>query len=234
MHNKVFTDFIIRFFDIFFSVLALIVFSPILILITIILRFTGEGEVFYLQDRIGKNKKIFKIIKFATMLKNSAKIGSEEVTLENDDRVLPVGRFLRKTKINELPQLINILKGDLSIIGPRPQTKKYYNAFLLDDIQYISQIKPGLSGLGSIIFRDEEKILGKVSSPIEFDLKVITPYKGTIERWFVMNRGIKLYFELIILTIFVVLVPNDSNKLTKNVMKDLPKMPKELKKIVEE
>ena len=120
----------VRFFDIFFSGLALIVLSPLLVPVVIILKFTGEGEVFYLQDRVGKDGKIFKLMKFATMLKDSPNMGTGTVTVKDDPRVLPFGKFLRKTKINELPQLLNILKGDISIIGWRPQTKKYYYLFL--------------------------------------------------------------------------------------------------------
>jgi hypothetical protein len=133
-------DKLIRFFDIFFSSLALLVLSPLLIPIVIILKFTGEREIFYLQERIGKDGKPFKLIKFATMLKNSPSIGSGEVTLANDPRVLPFGKFLRKTKINELPQLINVLKGDISIIGWRPQTLKYFNLFDREDREIIKTI----------------------------------------------------------------------------------------------
>ena len=223
-------DKLIRFFDIFFSGLALMVLSPLLVPVVIILKFTGEGEVFYLQERIGKDGKVFKLIKFATMLKDSANIGSGEITLANDTRVLPFGKFLRKTKINELPQLINILKGDISIIGWRPQTKKYYYLFLNEDRNIIKTIRPGLSGIGSIIFRDEESIFAKVDNPIEFDENIITPYKGKLEAWYVKNRNIKKYFELILVTVIVVLFP-DKFDIFKY-YKDLPKPPKELEKFL--
>ena len=223
-------DKLIRFFDIFFSGLALMVLSPLLVPVVIILKFTGEGEVFYLQERIGKDGKVFKLIKFATMLKDSANIGSGEITLANDTRVLPFGKFLRKTKINELPQLINILKGDISIIGWRPQTKKYYYLFLNEDRNIIKTIRPGLSGIGSIIFRDEESIFAKVDNPIEFDENIITPYKGKLEVWYVKNRNIKKYFELILVTVIVVLFP-DKFDIFKY-YKDLPKPPKELEKFL--
>jgi len=223
-------DKLIRFFDILFSGIALIVLSPLLIPVMIILKFTGEGEVFYLQERIGKDGKPFKLIKFATMLKNSANIGSGEITLANDPRVLPFGRILRKTKINELPQLINILKGDISIIGWRPQTKKYYDLFSEEDKNIIKTIRPGLSGIGSIVFRDEESIFAKVDNPIEFDEKIITPYKGKLEIWYVKNRNIKTYFELIFITIIVVLFPDKFNVF--EYYKTLPQPPKELEKFL--
>ena len=224
------TNISIRFLDIFFSLLALVILSPILIPIMLILKVTGEGEIFYVQQRIGKDGKTFGLLKFATMLKNSANIGTGEITLSNDTRVLPFGRFLRQTKINELPQLINILKGDMSVIGPRPQTKKYYDIFLDDDKRYISMIQPGLSGIGSIIFRNEEELLSKVKEPVEFDLKIITPSKGKLERWFAVNRNIKLYFELIFITVIVVLFPNKFNIF--KYYKNLPKVPKELENLI--
>ena len=224
------TDIITRFLDVVFSLLALIFLMPIFIPIMIILKLTGEGEIFYFQNRIGKDEKYFKLIKFATMVKNSANIGTGEVTLANDSRVLPFGKFLRKTKINELAQLLNILKGDISVIGPRPQTKKYYFAFNEEDRKYISQVKPGLSGVGSIVFRDEEGILEQVKNPVEFDLKIISPYKGQLETWYVKNRSVLLYFQLIILTIVAVLMPE--KKLYKKWLYDLPQEPEELKKLI--
>jgi len=219
-------DFTIRFFDIFFSGIALLVLVPLLVPIMIALRLTGEGEVFYVQQRVGKDGKMFGLLKFATMLKDSPNIGTGTITVKNDPRILPLGKILRKTKINELPQLVNVLKGDMSIIGPRPQVSKYYYAYLEKDREFISKVKPGLSGIGSIIFRDEEVILSKVNDPVSFDLNVITPYKGKLESWYVRNRNILLYFKLIFLTIIVVLFPN-INKYN-NWFKDLPKPPKEL------
>ena len=115
-----------RLLDILLSGIALLVFSPLMIPISIILKLTGEGEIFFLQERIGKGGHKFKLIKFATMLKNSANIGTGTVTVKGDPRVLPVGKFLRKTKINELPQLLNILVGDMSVIGPRPLTSQTF------------------------------------------------------------------------------------------------------------
>ena len=116
----------IRFFDIIFSSLALIIFLPIFTLVAVLLRFTGEGEVFYVQQRIGFNGREFGLLKFATMLKDSPNMLGGDITIKNDPRVLPIGRFLRLTKINELPQLINVISGSMSLIGPRPLTKKCF------------------------------------------------------------------------------------------------------------
>src|SRR5690348_9614322 len=118
-----------RFFDIIFASLALLVLTPLMIPIMILLRLTGEGEVFFLQERVGRNGASFKLFKFATMLKNSPSMGTGTVTLKNDARILPMGHFLRRTKINELPQLINILLGHMSVVGPRPQTPRCFQAF---------------------------------------------------------------------------------------------------------
>ena len=127
-----------RFFDILFSGVALLILSPLLVPIVITLRLTGEGEVFFLQERIGKSGEKFKLCKFATMLKNSPNIGTGTVTMRGDPRVLPVGTFLRKTKINELPQLLNIFFGDMSVIGPRPLTTQTFGAYA-DSTQHVIQ-----------------------------------------------------------------------------------------------
>ena len=115
-----------RIFDIIVSLISLILLLPLFIPIAIILRFTAEGEIFYLQERYGLNNTKFNIYKFATMLKDSMNMGSGSITLRNDPRVTKIGSFLRKSKINELPQILNILKGDISLVGPRPLVKKTF------------------------------------------------------------------------------------------------------------
>ena len=200
----------IRFFDVFFSGLALLVLSPLLILVAIILRFTGEGYIFYTQSRIGKNGNSFKLIKFATMLKDSPNMGSGDITLRHDPRILPVGRILRKTKINELPQLINILKGDMSIVGPRPLTERNFKYYSEEVQKQIGQIRPGLTGVGSIIFRDEERYLQGKENPLDFYREEIVPHKAELELWYLQHRSLLLYFKLITLTIWVVLFPTSN------------------------
>lgn len=220
----------IRICDIFFSILFILFLLPLFIIIILILSFTGEKEVFYLQNRVGKNGKLFKLIKFATMLKNSPNIGSGTITLENDERILPIGKFLRKTKINELPQLFNVLLGNMSLIGPRPLTTENFNKYRLDIQKLILKVKPGLSGIGSIIFRDEEKLLSNNDRPIEFYDKVITPYKGDLEKWFVENYNIQMYFKAIILTVWTVVFPTSKAKWI--FFNTLPKVPKNLEKLL--
>lgn len=215
-----------RFFDILFSGLALMVLSPLLVPIAIALRFSGEGEIFFLQDRVGKNGQIFKLYKFATMLKNSPNLGTGTVTLKNDPRILPMGGFLRKTKINELPQLLNILKGDMSVVGPRPQTQRCFDAFARKSQDAIVKVKPGLSGIGSIVFRDEEDLMhGHVDAATFYD-EVIAPYKGELEEWYVANQGLRTYFLLIWITAWVVLKPR--SLVVWKMFDNLPRPPAEL------
>ena len=122
-----------RVLDLIFSIIAIIILFPLILIVMLILCCTGEKEVFYTQERVGKEGKIFKLYKFATMLKNSEFIGTKEITIKNDPRVLPFGGFLRKTKINEIPQIINIIIGDMSIVGPRPLIAEYLD--LYSDLQ---------------------------------------------------------------------------------------------------
>jgi len=220
----------VRFFDIFFSLLALILFSPFLVPVAVILRFTGEHEIFYIQSRGGENGKIFGLLKFATMLKDSPNVGTGTVTTKDDPRVLPFGKFLRKTKINELPQLINILKGDMSVIGPRPQTERCFLAFPDSSQNAIKQVKPGLSGIGSIIFRDEESILDSEKDSLKFYDEVIAPYKGEVEEWYVQNKNIYTYFMLIFLTVWVVVF--SKSRVYQRVFATLPKPPKKLERFL--
>ena len=216
-----------RFFDILFSGIALLLLSPLLLLIVIILGLTDEGEVFFLQERIGKGGKKFKLFKFATMLKNSPNIGTGTITMRADPRVLPVGKFLRKTKINELPQLLNIFFGDMSVIGPRPLTTQTFGAYSESTQRLIKQVRPGLSGLGSIIFCGEEEIMHGTTASLDFYENVIAPYKGALEEWFVSNKSLYIYFVAIFITAWVVLIP--STKIVWRIFKDLPEPPTELK-----
>ena len=193
-----------------------------------ILRVTGEGEIFFLQSRVGRGGKHFKLYKFATMLKDSPSMGTGTVTVKNDPRVLPIGGFLRKTKINELPQLINIFNGDMSIIGPRPQTQRCFNAFPLSSQNEITKVRPGLSGIGSIVFRNEENMMFSTNNPDKFYDKIVMPYKGSLEDWYVSHQNIISYFSLICLTIWVVL--GFSSGLIWKLFKDLPSPPAELDK----
>lgn len=220
----------IRFFDILFSGLAIIILFPFMLPIMIGLKLTGEHDIFYCQERVGKGGKIFKVLKFATMMRNSENMPGGVLTQKNDPRILPMGKFLRKTKINELPQLINIFIGQMSVIGPRPQAKRHYDLYSPEVKAAIDTIPPGLSGIGSIVFRDEEDMLNAVEDRDEFHDRIIAPYKGNLEIWFTKHRNIITYFKLIFLTVLAVLKPS-SNK-WKTSFKDLPTIPDELKEYI--
>lgn len=221
-----------RFFDIIFSGLALLVLSPLLIPVMLILRFTGEGEVFFIQQRVGLGGKEFGIYKFATMLKNSPSIGAGTVTVRDDPRILPFGRFLRKTKINELPQLINIFIGDMSVVGPRPLVRKGFDAYDAETKAIVTKVRPGLSGVGSLAFRNEEEILHTASDQMDFYYKVVAKYKGQLEKWYYENKSIVVYFKVILLT--AILVFHSDIKLVFKWFPGIPKPPAELEKLLYE
>lgn len=209
-----------RLFDLIFSIVLIITISPFLVLIYILLKFTGEGEVFYLQERIGFHNKNFKIIKFATMVKNSPNIGTGSITLRNDPRVLPVGRFLRKSKLNEIPQLFNVLRGDMSFVGPRPQMEVDFLKFPASKRDDIYNVKPGITGLGSIYFRDEEKLISNhKGNKHEFYKKTIAPYKTQLELYYNNNLSFWLDIKILIVTSIVVLFPSSIRieKIFKNI-----------------
>ncbi|MDA3950376.1 MAG: sugar transferase [Spirochaeta sp.] len=213
--------------DILLSLVATILFLPIGIPITIILRSTGEGEIFYLQRRIGKNRELFSVYKFATMLKNSPNIGSGDITVSGDPRVLPVGKFLRKTKLNEVPQVLNILFGSMSIVGPRPLTPNNFSYYTEENQEVIGRMRPGLTGIGSIVFRDEESIIG--ASDKAFDQRYkedIAPYKAQLERWYYQHQGTLTDIMIILVTAWVVLRPEST--VYRRIWKDLPPAPEGL------
>lgn len=208
------------------SFLALVVLSPLLLTVMAILKLTGEHLVFYLPDRMGKGGA-FGMLKFVTMVSNSQSIGTKDITTRDDPRVLPVGKLLRKTKINEIPQIINVLKGDMSLIGPRPVTPNHFSFYSEQVQEIIGRMRPGLSGVGSIVFRDEESIIANSGmDPKEFYKQHIAPYKGELEVWYYNNRSFFLDLKLIVLTLLFVLKPDlDIHKL----LKGLPERPEELK-----
>lgn len=210
-------------FDRLFGLLVATLLIPLFLPIIILLRITAEGEVFYFQNRVGYKNKPFLIWKFATMLKNSMNMGSGSITLQNDFRVTKFGRFLRKTKINELPQIMNIIKGDISIVGPRPLVPKIFDLYSEEIQAKIYSVKPGLTGIGSIVFRDEESLISEVKDedPHEFYKRVISPYKGALEMWYQKNKSFLLDLQLIFMTAWVIIFPE--SRLYEKWFKGLPK-----------
>ena len=221
---------IIRFFDIIFSLFALLFLMPILLPVLILLCFTGERKIFYLQKRVGLGEKKFSLIKFATMLENSPNLGTGNITVMDDPRVLPFGKFLRKSKINELPQLYNILIGNMSVVGPRPLTEDIFNLYDSDIKVLVTSKRPGLTGMGSIIFRDEETILDQKIDQTRFYADFISAYKGELERWYMENNSLYLYFKIIFVTALVTL--NPKKKIGSYFFKDLPAPPQELESML--
>lgn len=213
--------------DTLLALIALVVLSPLLIPVCIGLLFTGEHYVFYFQKRIGYKNKYFEIWKFATMLKASPNLGTGLYTTTNDPRILPMGGFLRHAKINELPQLINILIGDMSIVGPRPLVDKTFAPYPEHVKAVIYNIKPGLTGIGSIVFRNEAQLLSEAKIPLdEFYRKNISPYKGELELWYQRHLSFYTDLKIIFLTSFALIAPQ--NNLVYKIFKDLPERPKEL------
>ncbi len=208
-----------RLIDILIAVTALIVLSPLLIPSIIILMFTGEHEVFYFQKRIGYKNRMFNIWKFATMVKNSPNMGTGEITLRNDSRVTKFGKILRMTKINELPQIINVLKGDMSIVGPRPLMDVSFKLYPENVQQVIYNCKPGITGIGSLIFRDEEMLVSDAEDPRAM-YAAIYPYKGALELWYQKKASLYTDIMIIFLTAWSILVPK--NQMTHKIFKDLP------------
>ncbi len=201
-----------RLFDILVSGSVLLILALPLSIIIFILKVTGEKEAFYFQDRVGFLGKIIKVTKFVTMVKNSPNLGTQDITLKNDPRVLPVGKFLRKTKLNEVPQFWDVFVGKLSLVGWRPLMPKGFADYPQWVQDKIVHVKPGLTGLGSLVFRDEEAIIAKAQLEGR-DLRTcyredIMPYKGALESWYVDHRNLWVDLKIMVATALAVLMPN--------------------------
>jgi lipopolysaccharide/colanic/teichoic acid biosynthesis glycosyltransferase len=214
-----------RLFDIIFSGVALAILLPLFLPLVAILRLTGEGEVFYRQSRVGFRSKKFNIYKFATMLKDSPNIGAGTLTMKNDPRVLPLGALLRKTKINELPQLLNIFIGNMSFVGPRPLVPEGEKNYTDDQAEIIRSVTPGVTGIGSLVLRDEESYYAHRSDAKEFYIHVISPYKASLEIWYINNKSFTLNMLILVSTALAVIMPQWN---VARLFNDLPEMPKEM------
>ncbi len=200
-----------RLLDIAVSLAALTVLLPFGLIVALILRFTGEGKVWYPQQRVGLHGNLFRVFKFVTMREGSEFTGTKDITVKNDPRVLPIGRLLRKSKINELPQFINVLIGDMSLVGWRPLVPVSFEMYPEDVQKKIVAVKPGLTGVGSIIFRDEEKLLERTKKEFrQCYVEEIAPYKGRLELWYIENQSLWLDLKIIFCTIWVVIFPQST------------------------
>ena len=199
-----------RSFDILFAATLLLLISPLFLLICLILLITEKGKVFYFQDRMGKGGKPFRIWKFTTMVEGSEKMGNGTITLRNDWRVTRVGHILRLSKLNEFPQLINVLKGDMSVVGPRPLVPADFAHYSEEAKKAIGKVKPGLTGAGSIVFRDEQYFVTYAGQePKQFYKNIIMPYKGEVEKWYSEHHNFINDLKLIWLTAISIIHPTN-------------------------
>lgn len=189
----------IRFFDVVFSVLGIVFLSPLLIIVYIMIIIESKGGGFYTQQRVGLNGIDFKLIKFRSMAVGSDKKGLITIG-DNDGRITRIGLFIRKFKIDELPQLFNVLVGDMSIVGPRPEVSKYVDLYSKDQ-RKILNTKPGITDYASIEYANENEILGATSEPDKVYIQEIMPAKIKLNIKYIENKGLKEYFKIIFLTI---------------------------------
>ena len=188
-----------RLFDILFSLLSLIILSPLFLIIAFLIKIDSKGGAFYIQKRVGKNNKDFNLIKFRTMFVKSDRQGLLTVG-ERDNRITGIGKWIRKYKIDELPQLINILKGEMSFVGPRPEVRKYVE--LYDDRQkQVLSVKPGLTDYASLEYVNENKILAGFSDPEKAYIEQIMPAKLELNLQYIKEQGLLADLNIIIKTL---------------------------------
>lgn len=188
----------IRFFDLIFSIMGLVILSPLFIVLYLLIRIESKGGGFYSQERIGKNGKPFKLYKFRSMRIGSDKKGL--ITLgEKDNRITKTGFILRKYKLDELPQLWNVFIGDMSLVGPRPEVKKYTDLYTEEQKQVL-HVRPGITDWASIKYVDENKILGESKTPDEAYVNLIMPNKIKLNMVYIQNQTLGEYFKIIFTT----------------------------------
>lgn len=188
-----------RIFDIIMSLIGIILLSPLFIIVSIAIKVTSPGNILFLQKRVGKNGEEFNIYKFRTMVSDAEKLG-KQITVGNDSRITKVGAFLRKFKIDELPQLFNVFNGDMSLVGPRPEVPKYVELYTKEQRKVLS-IRPGITDMASLRYRDENDILGKVDNPEEYYINVIMQDKLKLNLEYIEKSNIIFDISLILKTI---------------------------------
>ena len=189
----------IRFFDIIFSIIGLIILSPLFIVLYLLIRIESKGGGFYSQERIGKNGKPFKLYKFRSMRIGSDKMGLITIG-EKDNRITKTGFILRKLKLDELPQLWNVFIGDMSLVGPRPEVKKY-TCLYTEEQEQVLQVRPGITDWASIKYVDENKILGESKDPDEAYVNLIMPNKIKLNMVYIQHQTLGEYFKIIFTTL---------------------------------
>ncbi len=200
-----------RTLDIAVAISMLLLLAVPFMVVIVILLLTGEREVFYFQERVGFLGKLIRVTKFVTMVKDAPNIGSQDITLTNDPRVLPVGKFLRRSKLNEIPQFWDVLTGKISLVGWRPLMPKGFALYAPEIQEVLVSVKPGLTGIGSLVFRDEESIIAMAEAEGR-DLRDcyrqdIMPYKGALEVWYVANQSLWTDFKILVGTAIAIFRP---------------------------
>lgn len=191
-----------RAFDLLFSASGLILLSPLFVIISIWIKVTSKGSIFFVQKRVGKGFKEFNLYKFRSMVVNAPKKGLQ-ITSGDDPRITNVGRFIRRTKIDELPQLINVIKGDMSLVGPRPEVKKYVDV-KRDEYKKVLSVQPGITDLAAIEFRDEEKMLQSLDDKEKAYINEILPQKIALYYKYIDNITFKNDIRIILQTLKVI------------------------------
>lgn len=194
--------FLKRLFDIVASFCGIVILFPLIVIVSILIKLTSKGPVLFKQVRVTKNGRLFKIYKFRTMRENSE--GNKQITVGNDSRITGIGHILRKTKLDELPQLFNVLKGEMSLVGPRPEVPKYVELYT-EEQREILKVSAGITDYASIYFSNESELLGEAENPEEFYIKKIMSYKIELNKKYIKEIGIVTDIKLIILTILKIL-----------------------------
>lgn len=187
-----------RIFDIFFSIVALLLFLPFGIIIFILISVESKGGVFYFQERIGKNGVPFKLFKFRTMKSNADKEGKLTIGMK-DSRITKIGYYLRKFKLDEFPQFINVLIGEMSVVGPRPEVKEYVDLYNKEQ-QQILNVKPGITDFASLEYFDENRLLGESTNPRETYINEIMPAKIELNKKYIQNPRLLVDIKIIFQT----------------------------------
>jgi len=207
MLNNFYTKYGKRIFDVTASIIGLIVLLPLFIIIAILIKLNDKGPIFYKQKRIGQNFKPFELLKFRTMVVNADKIGPA-VTKDGDPRITKIGKFLRKTKLDELPQLWNVIRGDMSIVGPRPEVEKYIQ-YYKDDYKEILKVRPGITDYATIKFRNEEEILSKYDDTESAYIKYVLPEKIKLYKTYIKEISFFTDLKIIFWTLWRIVSKND-------------------------
>ncbi|MFC1559158.1 sugar transferase [Gemmatimonadota bacterium] len=190
-----------RFFDISVAFLGLVLLSPVLIILSLVIKISSKGSVFFIQERIGRYGKRFCVIKFRTMVPDAENTGMGTITVGGDTRITSIGRFLRRWKLDEIPTLWNVLRGDMSFVGPRPDVQGYADK-LRGESRQILKLRPGITGPATLKYSNEEELLAKVDNPQEYNDEVIFPDKVRINLEYLSNRSLLGDISIILKTIF--------------------------------